>query len=99
MQVLLKGGADIDLPNPDGMTARIARDSAMTNRQGQTALFFAAQAGRVAVVRFLLDRGAGVIAMGNAGKALLNSERTRPEIVDLLRAAMSKETGVAPLTR
>jgi ankyrin repeat protein len=59
----------------------------MTNREGQTALFFAAQSGRPAVVRFLLDHGARVDAMGDSGKALLNAAKSNAEITAMLRAA------------
>jgi ankyrin repeat protein len=60
MGILLKAGADINARVTDttSLTARIARTSTMTNREGQTALFYAAQLGRTAVVRFLLEHGA-----------------------------------------
>ena len=79
------------------LTARIARSSTMTNREGQTVLFFAAQSGRAAVVRFLLEHGATVDAMGDSGEALLNAARSNVEVANLLRTAMSK--GIAPVTR
>jgi len=59
--------------------------------------------GRAAVVRFLLEHGAGVVAMGDTGKALLNAavkaEPNGGEITELLRAAMSKDSGTQPLAR
>jgi ankyrin repeat protein len=76
------------------LTARIARSSTMTDREGQTALFFAAQNGRSAVVRFLLDHDADVNGMGDGGKALLNAAR-KAEIADMIRAAMPKIDGAA----
>src|SRR5262249_54348029 len=74
MNILVKAGADVNarITDTTSRTARIARTSTMTNREGQTALFFAAQSGRAAVVRFLLDHGADVNAMGDSGKALLD---------------------------
>ena len=78
------------------LTARIARLSTMTNREGQTVLFFA-QSGRAAVVRFLLEHGATGDAMGDSGEALLNAARNNVEVTNLLRTAMSR--GIAPVTR
>ena len=40
------------------LTARIARTNTLTERQGQTTLFFAAESGRAAVVTYLLEHGA-----------------------------------------
>jgi ankyrin repeat protein len=60
------------------LAARITRASTMTGREGQTVLFFAAQSGRAPVVRFLLDHGADVNAMGDSGRALLIAARARP---------------------
>lgn len=70
MHILLKAGGDVNarITDTTSLTARIARASTMTNREGQTALFLAAQAGRPAVVRFLLDRGAKVNAMATREK-------------------------------
>jgi ankyrin repeat protein len=90
--ILIKAGANVNARVMDttSLTARIARTSTMTNREGQTALFFAAQSGRVAVVRFLLDNGADVNAMGDSAKALLDAAAKNPEITALIRAAMPK---------
>ena len=86
MEILLKAGANVNARVTDttSLTARIARTSTMTDREGQTALFFAAQNGRTAVVRFLLDHGADVNGMGDGGKAIRSAAR-KPEIADLLR--------------
>ena len=46
--------------------------------------------GRTAVVRFLLDRGADVNAMGDSGKALLNAARDNVEVQTMIRAALPK---------
>ncbi len=89
MGILIKGGANVNarITDTTSLTARIARASTMTNREGQTALFFVAQSGRAAVVRFLLDHGADVNAMGDSGKALLEAARNNAEITALIRAA------------
>jgi ankyrin repeat protein len=47
----------------------------------------AAQSGRATVVRFLLDHGADVNAMGDSGKALLEAARNNAEITARIRAA------------
>jgi uncharacterized protein len=101
MDILLKAGANVNarITDTTSLTARIARTSTMTNREGQTALFFAAQLGRATVVKFLLDRGAAVNAMGDSGRAMLNAARDNAEVTALLRAAMSKDAGVPALTR
>jgi hypothetical protein len=41
----------------------------LTNRQGQTALFYAVETGRTAVVRYLLDHGAKVNVVDDMGRA------------------------------
>jgi len=88
MEILIKAGANVNarISDTTSLTARIARTSTMTNREGQTALFFAAQTGRPAVVRFLLDHGADVNAMGDSGAALLNAAKGNAEIAAMLRA-------------
>jgi hypothetical protein len=95
MEILLKAGANLNARVTDttSLTARIARTSTMTDREGQTSLFFAAQNGRAAVVRFLLDRGADVNATGDGGKALLNAARNKAEITAMIRAALPKDAG------
>jgi ankyrin repeat protein len=96
MNILIKAGANVNarITDTTSLTARIARTSTMTNREGQTALFFAAQSGRAAVVRFLLDHGADVNAMGDSGKALLNAARNNAEVLALIRAAMPKGAAI-----
>jgi ankyrin repeat protein len=92
MEVLIKAGANVNARVADttSLTARIARTSTMTNREGQTALFFAAQSGRPAVVRFLLAHGADVNAMGDSGKALLDATKNNAEVSALIRAALGR---------
>jgi ankyrin repeat protein len=50
------------------LTARIARTNTLTDRQGQTTLFFAAESGRVEVVKYLLEHGASVDARDEMGR-------------------------------
>jgi ankyrin repeat protein len=101
--ILLKAGANVNarITDTTSLTARIARDSTMTKREGQTTLFFAAQLGRKNLVRFLLDHGARVDAMGDEGKALMNAARSNAEITTMLSAASAKDAGAgaAPLPR
>ena len=66
----------------------------MTNREGQTTLLFAVQSGRAAVVRFLLDHGAKVDAMGDSGRALLDAAKDNAEIAAMIRAAISRNSEV-----
>lgn len=98
MSILIKAGANVNARVTDttSRTARIARTSTMTNREGQTALFFAAQSGRPLVVRFLLDQGADVSAMGDSGKALLTAARTNAEVTAMIRAALPKGANIEP---
>jgi uncharacterized protein len=90
MDILIKAGANVNarITDTTSLTARIARTSTMTNREGQTALFFAAQTGRANVVRFLLEHGADVNAMGDSGKAILTAAKDNAEVVKLIRSAM-----------
>jgi uncharacterized protein len=60
LDLLLAAGADVNTTVTDiaSRTARIARISTMTERQGQTALYGAIKFGWARVVEFLLDHGA-----------------------------------------
>jgi ankyrin repeat protein len=88
MKLLIEAGADVNAKVADttSLTARIARTSTMTNREGQTALFFAAQMGRAKVVRFLLEHGASANVVDTSGRSLLDAARGE-EVIALLRAA------------
>jgi ankyrin repeat protein len=94
LAILIKAGADVKarITDTTSLTARIAGVSTMTNREGQTTLFFAVQSGRAAVVRFLLDHGAKVDAMGDSGRALLDAVKDNVEITAMIRAAMPKDS-------
>ena len=92
MDILVKAGANVNarITDTTSLTARIARTSTMTNREGQTALFFAAQTGRANVVRFLLEHGADVNAMGDSGKAILTAAKDNAEVTKLIRSAQQQ---------
>jgi ankyrin repeat protein len=88
MEILRKAGADVNARITDitSLTARIARTNTLTGRQGQTALFLAAEAGRAEVVRYLLDHGARVDIKDDMGRSPIDVARAKP-VVDLLRGA------------
>jgi len=92
MDILVKAGANVNarITDTTSLTARIARTSTMTNREGQTALFFAAQTGRANVVRFLLEHGADVNAMRDSGKAILTAAKDNAEVTKLIRSAQQQ---------
>jgi ankyrin repeat protein len=62
----------------------------MTNREGQTALHFAAEMGRMAVVRFLLDRGASPLIADAAGRTPIDAARGHDEVRALLEAGQAR---------
>ncbi|HUK35067.1 MAG TPA: ankyrin repeat domain-containing protein, partial [Vicinamibacterales bacterium] len=70
MELLRKAGADVNARITDvtSFTARIARTNTLTGRQGQTALFFAAEVGRAKAIRYLLDHGARLDVMDDMGR-------------------------------
>ena len=96
MEILRKAGADINARVTDvtSLTARIARTNTLTNRQGQTTLFWAAEQGRASVVKYLLEHGAKVDVTDEAGKTPIDAARSggngsgNPEIVTLLTSRM-----------
>ena len=101
LEILLAAGADVNarVTDTSSYTARIARSSSMTDRQGQTAIFGAAQGRRAAIVRFLLDHGAKVDVTDDSGKTLLSAARgsaggkggsASQEIVALIEARLRK---------
>jgi ankyrin repeat protein len=51
----------------------------MTGRQGQTALFLAADTGRPEVVRYLIEHGARADLLDDAGKTALDLVQGRGE--------------------
>jgi uncharacterized protein len=88
MEILRAAGADVDarITDTTSLTARIARPSTLTGRQGQTTLFFAAEIGRTEVVRYLLDHAAGVDVVDDMGRRPIDIARAQ-EIVALLQRA------------
>jgi ankyrin repeat protein len=101
MEILRKAGADVNARITDvtSLTARIARANTMTGRQGQTALFLAAESGRTEVVKYLLEHGAKTDVVDDSGKSpvdLVQGARgARPdarftEIVSLLQNVGSR---------
>ena len=79
MEILRGAGADVNARIVDitSLTARIARDNTMTGRQGQTALFYAAETGRAPVVKYLLDHGAKADALDDMGRTAIDVAKTR----------------------
>jgi ankyrin repeat protein len=98
LDVLIAAGADVNarITDIDSRTARIARISTMTERNGQTALYGAVKFGWTRVVEYLLAHGAKADVVDALGKTPLNAalgqtggrdNTVSPEIADMLRAA------------
>jgi ankyrin repeat protein len=101
LEILIAAGADINSRVADAYsrTARIARPSGLTDREGQTALFSAAGRGWTKVVAFMIEHGANVDVADKRGKSPLDVALTpvggRPvpnseAVAELLRAASHK---------
>jgi ankyrin repeat protein len=98
LEALIAAGADVNarITDIDGKTARIARSSTMTDRDGQTALYGAVKFGWARVVQFLLEHGAKTDIVDTLGKSPLNAalgqtggrdNTVSEEIADLIRKA------------
>ncbi len=74
MEILRTAGADVNARITDvtSLTGRIARTNTMTDRQGQTALFLAAELGRAAVVKYLLEHGAKTDLKDDMGRKAID---------------------------
>jgi ankyrin repeat protein len=70
LAVLLEHGADINkrILDTTSLTARIARRSSMTDRQGQSVIFGAISQGWLDVTRYLIDHGADLNVKDDLGK-------------------------------
>jgi ankyrin repeat protein len=106
LEILLAAGADINarIMDTKSRTARIARPSAVTDGDGQTALFSAAARGWVQVARFLVDRGANVDVVDNLGRSPIDMALTPVNgrvveggeaVAEILRGASTKAPATA----
>jgi ankyrin repeat protein len=77
MDILRKAGADVNarITDTTSLTARIARGSTISDRQGQTTIFFAAEVGRTDVVRYLLDQGSKADVRDEMGRTPIDLAR------------------------
>jgi len=98
LELLLTAGADVNAKVTDirGRTARIARLSTMSDRQGQTALYGAVKFAWTRVVEYLLEHGAQVDVADALGKSPLDTalgtaggrdNTVSEEIAEMLRNA------------
>jgi ankyrin repeat protein len=89
MEALRKAGADVNARITDvtSLTARIARINTLTNRQGQTTLFFAGETGRTEVVKYLLDHGARVNVIDDMGRTPIDLAKGNDSLTLLKSAA------------
>jgi ankyrin repeat protein len=106
LTILLEAGADINARVADtkSRTARIARPSAITDGDGQTALFSAASRGWIEVTRFLVEHGASVEVKDAMGRSPLDMALARVNgrvvegtdtVAEILRKASSSPTARA----
>jgi hypothetical protein len=74
LEILLAAGADVNarVTDTQSRTARIARPSAITDRDGQTALYSAAGRGWSRVTSFLVEHGAAVDIVDARGRSPLD---------------------------
>ena len=100
IEALLAAGADINARIVDSYskTARIARSSTMTEREGQTALYGAVKFAWARVVAYLLERGAAVEVVDALGKSPIDAalggaggrdNTVSEEIAEILRNAVN----------
>jgi ankyrin repeat protein len=78
LEILLAAGADVNTAVADlqSRSARIARQSSMTDRLGQTALHQVAGRGWADVVAYLLDHGANPVVKDALGRTPLDLATT-----------------------
>jgi ankyrin repeat protein len=77
MDNLRRAGADVNarITDTTSLTARIARANTLSDRQGQTTLFYAAETGRTEVVRYLLEHGARAEDVDDMGRTPIDLVR------------------------
>ncbi len=106
LEVLVKAGADVNavVNDTSGHTARIARPSTMTNRQGQTAIYGPINWGWTRVVQFLLAHGAQVNIADASGKTPIDATKgdaggrdykAAPDVAALIKGAAEAQRAVA----
>ena len=100
LELLVAAGADVNarVTDTSSRTARIARPSSMTDREGQTALYGAINWGWAGVVKYLIAHGARTDVADARGKTPLDAltggaggrdHRPSEEVAALLHAAMA----------
>lgn len=106
VQVLLKAGANVNarITDTSSHTARIARPSSMTDRQGETALYGPVIWGWTRVAHLLVDNGAKANVVDDKGRAPLDflkgdlhgrNHKADAEMIQLLKSTMAKEMAEA----
>lgn len=98
IELLLGAGADVNARVTDihGKTARIARISSMTEREGETALYGAVKGAWTRVVEYLIEHGAEVDIVDALGRSPVDAalgkvggrgSEVSEEVADILRKA------------
>jgi ankyrin repeat protein len=100
LEVLVKAGADVNarITDTSSHTARIARPSSMTDRQGQTAIYGPVNWSWTRVAHFLIDHGAKANIVDAQGKGPLDilkgdvngrDHKADAEIMSLLQSSVA----------
>jgi ankyrin repeat protein len=110
LALLVNAGADVNarVTDTSGHTARIARPSTMTSRQGQTAIYGPINWGWATVVQYLIDHGARVDVADASGKTPLDAAhgnaggrdfKNAPEVIAMIQKAGGKPGAPPPTAR